>query len=261
MKNLLKDFVDAFYNPIVYRNAIQRWQGFGGKYLAFLGFVLATILTANILYNAHLFEARELPYLLEQIPPIKIEKGILAVESDRPVTIQSRNKLFNATIDTTKNEKELRDTKTMLGVGNTYVFFQANGEYKPFYFKELGNAKLQFDKRSLLQLWDDNVPAIKVIMLPLMWLGQIINLVIQGFFVAVLSYLVTAFMREEYDFLTRMRLSILALTPATIITTLLSVVFNHQAAPWFSLLLACLYIYVMIVLIRRLPVMETASSI
>lgn len=253
MSSYLSAVIQSFYNPEIYRKAIVKWQGFGGKYMALVGLILAIILSISLYIAMNNFGKNEFPHIAKQIPPIELTGGHLSVEGEEPVVIQSRDKKLKITIDTTKTENEMRQDKVQIGVGKTFIFFtDYQGNEKSF---DLNNIKenYKFTSKDVIDGWNKNTPIIRMIAIPFLWLGQFIDLVIEVVVIAVLSYIITAFMQEEYDFLTRMRLSVLAVTPAEILTTTLKVTIGHLAQPWLVLLLACLYIYVMIVLMRRLP--------
>src|SRR5690606_13877355 len=99
-------------------------------------------------------------------------------------------------------------------------------------------------------------------MLPILFAGQFINLLFGVLAVAAVSYIITAFMQEEFFFLTRMRLAALAITPPTFVTLALQSLLMHQSAPWLPVLLSCLYFYVMVVLMRRIgpPIIEIDNA-
>ena len=251
IKTYLRALYESFYNPRLYREAIISWPGFGGRYLAILAILLSLGMTVNILYGLHVFEKNELDHLIGQVPDITVTNGKFGLEGNKPVIISNRDKTINITIDPSKSESEMREMKTQVGIGNDFILFQKNNDYQIMDMQSLQQKDFKIDKQSLRNLWDQNAPFAKILSPFLLWLGQLVDVIIECFVVAILSYLVTSFMREEYDFLTRMRFAALALTPPEIISTVLNISIGHISAPWFILLLACLYIYVMIILMRR----------
>lgn len=251
-KTYCRALIESFYNPRVYREAITAWQGFAGMYVALLAAITGSILLVAFLLSIHRFETSELNHLIDQVPPIKIEEGIITVENEQPVVITNSEKNLTITIDTSKSESELRDTDTQIGIGRTFMFVHYNGQYEVMYTDKLRDANILINKDNLRNMWDTNIATVKTIAFPLLWLGQFLNLMITCAIVAFLSYFITTFMKEEYIFLTRMRLAALALTPASIISMVLRLTIAHQTAPWFSLLLAMLYLYVMLMLMRKL---------
>ncbi|MDB5477812.1 MAG: hypothetical protein JWM96_307 [Alphaproteobacteria bacterium] len=226
--------------------------GFGALYLGLLSLVLTLVLGTSVLISVNQFEKTELPHILAQVPPMRMANGEITVEGKQPVTIKSRNKEMTITIDTEKSENELRETKTNIGIGKDFVFLQSGDTYRPLYLKDMEAKDYTLNKDTLQRFAHDNIRVLKFAAFPFLWLGQFINVIVKCFFVALLSYVVTAFMREEYDFLARMRLAALALTAPQLISLVMGLVFNHQTAIWFVFLLSSLYIYVMIVLMRRL---------
>lgn len=254
-KTYCRALIDSFYNPRVYRDAITRWQGFGGVYLTLLAAIIALVVSVHFMVGLHQFETRELPGLLAQVPEMHIKHGVISVHegTKEPVVIKPADKDITITIDTQKSESELRDTKTQIGIGKDFVFVQAGQDYQVSYLESLRDQNVRVNGTILRQMWDDVMPLVRIIAPPVLWLGQFMDLIVKGLMVALFSYAVTAFMPEEYIFITRMRLAALALTPASLVSIGLYLIMGHKTAPWFALLLATLYIYVMITLIRRLP--------
>lgn len=253
-KKYCQALVESFYNPRVYRDAITSWQGFGGAYLALVSAVMALIVTLGFFAALRTFEETQLNHLLDQMPRITISNGLISVDQETPVVIKTNDDPpLVITIDPNQSESQLRDTGTHVGIGETFFFVNVRGQYEVVYTDKLSDTNISIDKDSLRTMWNNNIPSIKVISYPLLWMGQFMNLVVVCVIVAFLSYFVTTFLREEYIFLTRMRLAALAVTPASLISTVLKMTVAHQTAPWFTLLLATLYLYVMLILINKSP--------
>lgn len=260
MKKYFSTLFQSFYKPEIYREAIVNWQGFGGKYLAFIGLILTFMLTASLVVSVYYFQKNDLPYLVKQVPVMEINNGIITVKGKQPAYIESRDKKIKITIDTTKSENQLRQEKVQIGIGKDFMFATDHqGSDRSFDLKKI-EGKFVITQRALYRLWDRNITTLQLIAVPFLWLGQFIDLIIECVVIALLSYMVTAFMTEEYNFLTRMRLAALAITPAEILTTFLKTAVNHQPQPWLVLLVACLYIYVMIILMRKLPPVEPLEA-
>ena len=130
---------------------------------------------------------------------------------------------------------------------------QPNG-FKPIVFEGIKRYTLT---KEVVADFFHKIYAFLIVAFPLMSLGQAFNMLAQVFLVALLSYAVTAPMPEEYYFPVRMRIAAYAITPPFVVSKLTSLFTdNPLQAPltsvWFSLMLALLYFYVMIVLIRRI---------
>lgn len=261
MKKYFTAIFKSFYSPEIYRDAIVKWDGFGGKYLSFLSAVLAVMLSISFIWSIQTFKKEELPFLIKQVPAIQVTKGIVTVTGEQPVMISTSDKKINIIIDTTKTESELRKTDAFMGIGKNFLFLSNKmGTGRSFDLTRL-SSDFSVDQKSIYRFWDRNIPLLQGLSVFLFWVGQFIDIIVECVVIAVLSYAVTAFMPEEYDFLTRMRLSVLAVTPAEVLTTFLNVTFNHLAQPWLVFLIACLYIYTMIVLIRKLPPITPSEEI
>lgn len=253
----VRSLYQSFYKPEIYREALLQWPGFGGKYLMVLALVLAFMLASQFWYTLDQFKRHSLPQLIESVPTITIEDGeITDIQGEQPVIIHSEDKSLTLIIDTTKNENELRQMKPHIGVGRDFIFVSDyKGNDRRITLEKM-TGKTVINEKELYRLWDRHVPTIQIFAVPLLWVNQIVILLFSCLLITVLSYIVTAFLPEEYPFNARMRLSALAITPPSILIALLQVTIKHESQPWLVFLVATLYIYVMIILMRRLPPLE-----
>jgi hypothetical protein len=256
LKKYLCAIFQSFYKPELYREAIFNWKGYGGRYLMVFAVLLAAILAASFYISLYQFQQKDLPFITKQIPTMTVIDGIVSVTEKQPVIVQSQDKNFTMTIDTKKSAADLRATKSTVAIGKDFLLIHGmDNSYQMMDLKSI-KGKLLIDEDNIYKF----IHIFKIVAVPLLWVGQLINLLLKVMVVTFFSYVVTAFMREEYDFLARMRLSALALTPPTIITTIVAIALNHDIAPWFFMLASCLYMYVMIVLMRRLPPVDPVFS-
>lgn len=251
----------SFYDATQYRETALSWRGFGGSYLLIVASITALLIYVPLLFTISTFQGEAFDRFIEQLPPITIADGRIQVEAEQPVIINIPP--MSMIIDTTMSETDMRATKNTIGIGSDFVFMQAdNDTYRVHKLTNEGSEEpIIITKESVHAIIDKNLPSLKVIMFPLMWAGQFVNLLLGVLAISALSYVITAFMKEEFFFLTRMRLAALAITPPMLITVILQMVLFHQSAPWLPIILSCLYFYVMVMLMRRLgpPIIEVEA--
>jgi hypothetical protein len=258
LKTNAKAIVQSFYSPPLYRDVIYNWKGFGGLYVLLLAFILAFLLSAMMGISSEKFKKHQLPQILAQMPRMVILDGVLNVYGEQPVSVampRTKNSkddpVLLAYIDTHAAEEELfqQKGKARIIVGASYMLMQSQGVYKRREFN--GIRRLDLDPSQIQGKWPDPL-TLTLVFWPLMTLGLTLNFLIMAVVVTVCSYIVTAFMQEEYDFETRMRISAIAMTPSLLLSKGLILTVGHSTETWFDVLLAVFYFYVMIVASRKL---------
>ena len=252
----LKAIAQSFYSPPLYREVVTQWKGFGGLYLLVLSGAMALVLATIMAYGSMEFRDKELPHLAAQLPKLTVTDGKISIEGPQPAKVSSSNGMVLVYIDTTKSEEELRkqaDNKVMMLVGKDFALIRMPTGFDKKTFENV--KKFEISGKQLLENWPSPVAVLIAVWL-LGTCGQFIGLLFMAVAVGVCSYIVTAAMREEYDFETRMRMAAVAMTPATLLSKGLLLFANHNTGTWFDVLLSVLYFYVMVVLMRRPEVAE-----
>ena len=251
-KMYLRAMPRSFYDPLQYRAAISQWTGIGALYLLILSAIISVFAVGMVGYGAYLFRHNELPAIVKQIPTIIVENGQVSVDAKQPVIIHDKDDKFKIVIDTNATSEELQKQDVMLGVGKDFVVYKSRDVYDTKGLQEFKD-KMVIDQNSVKSTFTNLTRAIPVVLYPLSVLSQFVNYMFQALLIALCSYALTSIIREEFTLETRMRLAALALTPAVFITTASLIIFQHQMAMWFNLLLALLFMYAMILLMRRVP--------
>lgn len=112
----------AFYSPHLYREVARRWRGIGALYLLCLlvGCWAAYMLAADFALT-HLLEDSVMP-IVRQLPPVSIRDGEVSVRQEQPVFIlhpESRDIL--AILDTTGEHTTLHNTDAWLLLTETHL--------------------------------------------------------------------------------------------------------------------------------------------
>lgn len=265
MKQKLREYSSAIYRAFfdvnLYRHAVSAWRGFGGGYLFILSMILSLMIVLTVILSAARFGRDELPKILVEMPHIVIDKGAVTVESGKdPAVIQTSDKKLRFIVDTKSSEEKLLKEDAAFILGKDFVLVKKAVGYDRQPLN--GIKRTEINRHTIKKLWP-KIYSVIAFMWPIVVLGQFILLLFYTVIVAVLTYVVTAFIREEYNFETRMRLSALALTPGLLISQFAALAMQHQTAGWFPLLLSLLYVYAMILLGRRedkKPVVNDGNS-
>jgi len=256
LKDYCRNSIRAFYDAGVYKEAIEQGRGFGGRHILFVGTVIGLVLTLAFCVSINLFARTELPFIAQQVPEIRLKDHQLIVRGPQPRMIKSSDGRFRVYIDTQSGDVNLFKQDAEILVGKNIVLLKkGEDDYKEISLSKFDDFVL--NKQSMLKFFESGIYAVSIILWPLSALGQAFSLLVQTFVLALLTYIVTAPMKEEYYFETRMRLCALAITPSFVISRVTGIINDASIkAPidstWFGLLLGLLYFYVMIMLIRRL---------
>lgn len=263
-KTYCRNIARSFYDATLYREAITEWQGFGGRHILFVSFIIGFLLTVMMGVAFYTFNKYDLPYILEQTPRIEIKNHkAKVVDGPDPTMISSKDKSFRVIVDTKSPEQDLYKKDAEVIVGEKIVLLKQLNGYKPI---PLESSKDYVIDKKVVKDFFDKIYAFLILLWPITSLGQALSMLGQVLIVALLSYAVTAAMREEYYFETRLRIATLAVTPPFLISKVIAL-FTETAisAPmtktWFSLMLSLLYFYVMIMLIRRLDHEQPEKSV
>ena len=241
----------SFYNPQLYAEVISVWKGIAAKYAILLSVLLSFLVTANVVVSLKQFHDNDLPNILKQLPDMVITEGSLLVRGPQPVIINDRYNKPLVYIDINLSESQMREKRgqAKLLVGETFMFMETKNGLDRRSFE--GIRRMTLTPEKIRNIW----PSTKTIILflfPLLIIGQFFSVLLMAFFVALCSFIVTAFTKEEYIFETRMRMATVALTPPTILSKLLLLLMSHQTQIWFDILLSLFYFYVMIIVSRKL---------
>lgn len=250
LKTYLKAIFQSFYNPPLYRAVMTEWQGVGGLYLLVLSGLLAFLLACFMAYGTVQFKQDKLPGILAQMPTMTVKDGILKVQGPEPAKITDDKKTVLVYIDTTKSEQELRSEKeaAYVYVGKDFMLVKGPAGFEKKTFEKVGT--LNISREAIEKNWPGPV-MLALVVWPFVTLGQLISFLFLALTVAVCSYIVTAPMKEEYPFETRMRMAAIAMTPAVLISKILLLGINHNTGTWMEILLSVFYFYVMVLAARK----------
>ncbi len=251
MKKYFRALIRSFHDPAQYREALSEWKGIAGLYAFVMGWIMAFFMVITIGIALTRFQTTMLPQLLEKLPEIRVTHGEVFIRNGPEGPIEIQYEIGRIMIDTERAENEFHNVPDLLfGVGRDFIIIKTKHGLQS---SPIGEDKNFIVNRQMLEKFFSGQYFYALLMIfPVLAIGQFFLYLLQMFGVALISYTVTAFLREEYAFEARMRLGALALTPPTVLTILLSLL-GHQASFWLTPLIAALYIYAMILMMRRLP--------
>ena len=245
MKKYLRALYESFGSIRLYHEVLSRWTGSGLAYLIVLATLTSLVLLVQFGIGISQFSKTEFNYIMAQVPEIKIVKGQVKTDIQQPYEIKASDKTVIAIIDTKSSESELGRKKAVILIGKDFVLTKRDNQTSRRV--DLNELKDDFvinemTTRSFLK----QLIFVPILFLPFMILGQWMLLMGMSIIAAVLSYVVTAYMPEEYNFETRMRISAIAITPGVLINYTLRGVSSYSLSVWVILALWVVYLYAII---------------
>ena len=250
MKSVLKKYFQALYQSFghlkLYHDVIHNWTGGGLTYLLVPAFLTALLLASQFSFIVYKFAQNELPILAPQVPDITLNKGVVEMTAPQPYFIKDRDQNIVITIDTTKNQTELAREKGNLLIGKDFVLSRKpDGAINTIDLNKFKDQVVVITSNTIHNLFKQ-FSYITILFIPILMLGQWLMLIMMTLGAACLSYIVTAYMREEYDLETRMRIGVIAITPAFIINKFLQSVSTYHLGLWITLAMWIMFMYVII---------------
>jgi len=226
--------VMAFFSPSFYRDVDLNWKGTGFAYL----FLLLAICWVPTFIQFHLSVAdyveNKAPAFTSQIPPIRIIKGEASVDVAQPhKIIDPDSKTVLALIDTTGKTVSLEGTEAQALLTRTDVIFKKSDvETRSFSFKNVENFTLDQQRVSgWLTVFRRYVA---VVFFPFAVIGSLAYRIVQLLIYAAIGLLFAKWCKTNRPYLTLVRLSVMAVTPVIIVSTVIETA--GLKIPWPGLL-------------------------
>jgi hypothetical protein len=224
----------AFFSPSFYKDVGLNWKGTGFAYLLLLLAICWIPLFIKYQLSIVDFVDNKAPSFISQIPPIKIIKGEASSDVIQPYKIIEHNSgKVLALIDTTGKTVSLEGTEAKVVLTKTeFIIKKDDVETRVFSLKKIDHFVL--DKQSVsswLKLFR-NYGAL--VLFPFFAIGSFVFRIMQLLIYAVIGLLFTKICKAKHSYQTLLRLSVMAITPVIIISTVVEIA--AIKIPWQSVL-------------------------
>lgn len=228
----------AFYSRTLYRDVALRWKGVAFGYLLFLLAICWIPGIVRIHHALGFFVDEEAPLIIEQVPEINIIDGQVLVDQPQPYIIRDpETDIALLVIDTTGTITSLEQTDARGLVTSRHAIFQKSAfETRSFSFESVDRYTL--DQQKIYHWLDIAKTWAAPVLYPLCTLGSFAYRMVQVLVYAILGLLLASLCKGKLPFDALLRLSVIAITPAIIIGTLLdaAAITLPWAGLWFFLL-------------------------
>lgn len=254
MKKYLQAVYQSFGSTSLYTQVIYRWIGSGLLYLVILAAVISVIVCVRMSYTIYRFNQDYIPGLASQVPTLTIANGEAKTDVAQPHVIRDNKQNALVVINTHITEDDqLPDEKGVIFVARNYMLTldkkgitPDKNAYKRTEFSDFKQRTIVLNKQKVEEFFT-SLPAWIFFCLPLLIFGYWVFLLVSTVMAACLSYVVTAYLPEEYNFETRMRMSAIAMTPLILISKLVETFTQYEIGFWVILSLLIIHLYLMVI--------------
>jgi hypothetical protein len=239
----LQTIYKSFYSRELYRDVAYNWNGAIFLYLLILLFLTWSITMFTVQPVINSVSQKMSDKIVPQIPVITIKDGIASTPQNKPYLITDpENKELIAIVDTSGKYKQLDDSKASMMMTKTELMFKDHqNSIRIQKIPTTVNVVIKPDvvKQKLIHF----VGFSWVVLLPFLILGSYFYRLIQGLIFAVIGMIFAALMGIRVKYSTVYKLTIVALTPAIVLSTifnLFGIYFYLQMLSYFVISMAYL---------------------
>lgn len=213
----------SFFSAAFYRDVYTNWKGTAFLYLLFLQLVVW--IPMGVFIQASLDDAARnyMPELIAQVPELQFAEGKMSTPEMRPYEIRDPEEdALLALIDTTGAITSLEDTEArVLIMADKALVRESAVETRVFSFKEIKNFTLTGE---VMHKWVEITRQWLVVLIyPFCAGGAFLFRVLQALVYAAVGMFFATFFRAKGDFLSYIRVAVMAVTPCIIIGTIFDV--------------------------------------
>lgn len=223
----------SFYSKPLYQDVARNWRGTGFAYLLLLLALCWVPEMINIQMQFADYVNGDASLLVKQIPPINIADGEVTTDVQTPYFIKDPEKgKVLAIIDLTGQYTSLDNSPADLLLTKQQVFTRNNYEIRTYDLKGVKSFHLDQDRvrgwLNVARSW------MLVVLYPCALLFSFVYRIVQALIYGLCGLIISKIVKAELEFLTLLRLAVVAVTPAVILETVRSVAAIH--IPFWSLL-------------------------
>lgn len=211
----------AFFSKSLYKDVGQNWQGVAAGYLLLL--LIVVWIPALFFFKFHFDSqtAHSSRDFLKQIPSIRILDGVVSVDKPMPYRItHPKSGKAIAVIDTTGQITSLEQAAAPILVTKDKLMVQKSGQETQIF--NLSNVKdVKIDALKVKQFMARMTQWIIYIFFPVLVIITFIYRILQALLFGAVGMLIAKILQVNIFFQQSMRLAVVAMTPAIMLSTLL----------------------------------------
>lgn len=221
----------SFFLPALYDDVARRWKGAAIGYLTLLTFVCWAIGCWSFYHQLQIFSDREVPRFTEKLPPLTYQDGKVSTPEPRayPIEVHGVPFLLIDTVNATSQEE--RDSYPMV-LTDTQLITENQSSQRTYEISEFAEILKSgtMTAKDWLQTIRELIFWAFIFIAPLWLIFSFVLYLVWALILSLLALLMNSILSKGLDYPPLYRLSIVALTPALIISTVLDVAGVH--VPW-----------------------------
>jgi len=233
----------SFYSRHLYREVFEQWRGIGLVFIFILSLIQAIVATSQIDAQIDIFVRDYAPALVSQLPQLTIHDGLASTPEPKPYDIlepqtSKRLALINTSLEQTP--KDLGDTPLFIGK-TSFVLTNPGKEAQTFEFSKARNIVIEqigvFRVLKFISDWG------AILFFPILLTFQTLVFMLEVLFFSLFALISFRTSPVKATYASMLRLTAVALTPATLFSLILTVFLPPDAISSFTyVLLAVGYI-------------------
>ena len=237
----------SFYSGDLYWDVCHKWRGRGFLYLFLLLAVCWIPRAIMIQSDIAAFVEIKAPPIVEQIPPITFFGGEASMDVNQPYFIlDPKSQKTLAIIDTTGEITSLAEQEALcLVTKNELIMRGLNQSTNTLSFeKYYANIDFTLDRYEITQTLEGLRRMTGVLLYPVALFCSYFSRVIQVLLYALIGLQFTRRLESQFSYVSLLRLSVVAMTPAIIVKTMLGVADIQIPLPgvcYFLAAMCCLF--------------------
>jgi len=234
----------SFYSKKLYRDVGQNWRGVGFTYLLFLLALvwIPVIYLWGVMFSE--FKTVVYPKIIEKVPEVQIKDGEVVLNKPMPYVISDEDtKKPFVVVDTTGKTTTLKEAGSKILITKNQVIMQKDQNQVETYTIP-SNLNFAINQTILSKLLDDVAFWLLVLAYPVLVLLSFIYRIVQTLIYGAIGTLIfNKMIKAPLDYQAIVRLSVIAITPAVIISTISCLLFISFPFQWtLYFLLSILYL-------------------
>lgn len=233
----------AFFSKSLYKDVGQNWKGVAALYLLLLLAITWLPGTFQIKQGIDNFVDKEAPKILKQIPEITIKDGKASIDKPVPYVIRDPDTGKPIIIiDTSGKVTSIADSPAHVLMTGTEVMYKKNkDEIRTYSFEKVKD--MTFGQAQIKNLLS-HAKWVILLLYPMLLLASFCYRIIQALIYGAIGVIFSKIAGAELTFQQTMRIAIVAITPAVLLSTVLDyqgIHYPYQFTSYFIISMVYLF--------------------
>ena len=249
----------SFFARDAYRDAARHRRGVGLLYLLFLAAIMTVVVVLRIHLGVSNLIQHQAPRLIAQLPVITIDHGRVSTNAPNPVAIHYPGGPVFALIDTAATVTALEGSTAYVLLTRDHLVYRKSATETQIV--DLARVEHFVLDRNIATRWVRLANWLAVVLVPFVLVGLYLARLVQQLLASLATVLIARIRGVALNFAGAMRLSALAITPATLVLDLIGILGGRvPGSGWIWCAITLGYVMFGVNACRPDPVAPTAAD-